>query len=215
MTVGTDLLATVTFPGINGAALPAGFTAGLGTWTQNGAAGCTYDAGLGGAKYAYADPTRANDNYSIQPSTFSIGSSFTGFMGRITGSGLTASGYYVGDDNGGGIQISRIDAGSLGAALAQSGSVGTGATEWLAQSTISFETVGSDVVIRATSLENATVLTYTDLAAATPFLSGTIGVCALSTGTPSSYTGPLIIRGTSAGGGAPSPTSIRSIFIMP
>lgn len=215
MTIGTDTLATISFPGSNGAALPAGIAGGFGTWSQNGAAGCTYASGTGGGKYASCNPTRANDNYSIALTGITLGSATGGVFGRINGSGSTVNGYFVGDDGGGNVCIRKVAAGVVGSDLANSNQVGTGATEWLSQATISFDSDGAGgCVIRATSAENATVLTYTDVSASSPYLSGNIGLFADSTGTPEIWTGPITIKGTATGGATATVTPAPALVTV-
>lgn len=200
MTIGTDTLATLTFPGSNGAALPAGWTVRFGTWSQNGSSGATY-AAVAGDKVATVSPTRANDNYSIKvQGGWTAGSNVGGVILRKTnGTGSTSNGYVVALDAGN-IRIFKCVNGSYGTYLAQCSP--SSPLAWTNGATISVETVAGDVVITASSTTGGgQSCTYTDVAANSPYLTGDVGFSSSANSTPTVFTGPVVITGTAAASG--------------
>jgi hypothetical protein len=178
----------------------------LGTWTQNGASGVTFASGLSGIKCITVDPARANDNYSINLANLVYGSgTHTGVFLRWTaGTGSNSTGYLI--ILGGNVTLHKVTDGVIGSALATTAP--TDPAAWRAAGVISAETVGSDAVISASSTAGGSQSwTYTDTAASSPFLTGKLGLASNSVGTPASFTGPILIKGTAAS----TPANITSV----
>lgn len=200
MAIGTDtLLATQDFTGADGSAYPAGWTERQGNWQIVGnALGIVTGEGLP-VHAIYISPTRANDNYAVSfkmVSDISNGTLKGVMLRRTNGTGVTNTCYVLGPDDSGHACIWKLT-NDVDELLVDGGYKGA----WLNGTlTASAETVGNDVVLTLASSVDGTTVTYTDVEANSPLLSGDVGCLTTTNGSQMAFD-DFTVLGTGTGGG--------------
>lgn len=198
MTIGTDVLLNSPFTGTNGAALPSPWVALQGGWTiQSNTATPAGAEGLP-RHTIYAPLSAANANFSVDfyfvPDGFNDTEKGV-ILRHSVGTGVTSNGYLLGHDDSGNAIIGKL----VNDVFTSLASAYKGWNAAGVKLTATIDTVGPDVVLSITSdVGGATPLTYTDVAANSPILTGNqIGYTANGNTAPVGVDG-IIARGTAA-----------------